>query len=163
MVSKLQNYSIKNEVLDMKKLISILILLGLISHKVQASVVLLERSSFTCSDGIEYNVAYYYQGGWGPGQWEVKAFCNKGILKEQSYNARIMPIESSHPDIKACVEEDTVAVRSCYGEFAGINEIRGTATGGLNDVFPPRINHASLSRPGGWPGYDRRDESIGVR
>ncbi|MDZ4677122.1 MAG: hypothetical protein SGI74_06380 [Oligoflexia bacterium] len=96
-----------------------------ISSIAQASVMYIQRDTFSCSDSKTYHVARHFSGGWGPGNWKVIALCNLGILKQESYNGRYHDPRDSSPEVAKCIDEDTKSIRSCYSEFSELNSMSG--------------------------------------
>ena len=100
-----------------------------------ASVAYVETQQYKCSNGQSYDVAIQYWGGWGPGSWQVRAFCQAGILTESSYNGRFMEIESAHVDLQDCVADKDKGAYVCMHEYARFNELKGN--GEIPQVISP--------------------------
>lgn len=96
-----------------------------VSHSARASVAIMDFQVYQCSDDKDYHAVRHYWGGWGPGHWDLVAFCNVGILKEKSYNGRVMKARDSHKDIAQCQDEDSPAIRACFEEFKKLNGTEG--------------------------------------
>ena len=100
-----------------------------------ASVAILDREIYRCSNGRDYGVLRHYWGGWGSGNWDLVGFCNLSVLTQERYNGRYMSARDSHSDVARCQDEDTPEVRQCYDEFT---EKNGTQGGELTPILQGR-------------------------
>jgi hypothetical protein len=121
----------------LKLFLSILFGMSISAH---ASVMLLDKEVFRCSDGQEYGVLRHYSGGWGPGSWNLSAFCSEETLTQKHYQGRILPVRSAHPDVADCQDEDSKAIRKCFREFVDLNGSQGE---GLSPIKHGNNNSAS--------------------
>jgi hypothetical protein len=89
----------------------------LFSALASASVVSVNTLTYTCSNGLTYDVAIHSRAGWGDTESYVLAFCASGTLKQPYYDGRFLQLKNAHPDLQACAQEDTRETKKCLREF----------------------------------------------
>lgn len=96
-----------------------------VSITANASVAILDKEVYHCSNGKDYGILRHYWGGWGPGNWNLVGLCSQSTLTQSHYDGRYTDARESHPDIARCADEDTPEIRYCYNEFTEKNGSRG--------------------------------------
>lgn len=104
-----------------------------------ASVNIIQADRYACSNGKNYDLLRSYSGGWGSSTWELKGMCSGGTLSSRIYDYIFLP-ENTHPEVKACMEEDTKALRFCFEEFKRLNGEKGVGEA-------PNIRHGRQTSP----------------